>query len=98
MVKKVSNVTNIPLILRPLMEADTIVYSVSGHGAIISGLGGSIRQELKPGDFALIPAFAEHQEVNDSDADIVWVISRGGRNPTVHNLEGWRKVESKSTV
>jgi len=68
------------------------VYSVSGHGAILSGPNGSIRHELKPGDFALIPAFTEHQEVNDSDADIVWVISRGGRIPIVQNLDGWTKA------
>ena len=29
--------------------------------------GGKRKQHLKPGDFALIPAFAEHQEVNESD-------------------------------
>jgi len=70
---------------------DTIVYAASGHGAIVSGPNGSKRQELAPGDFALIPAYAEHQEVNDSAEDVVWIITRGGRNPIVHNLEGWDK-------
>lgn len=70
---------------------DTIVYAASGYGAIISGPDGSKRQELGPGDFALIPAYAEHQEVNDSDEEVVWIITRGGRNPIVHNLEGWGK-------
>jgi uncharacterized RmlC-like cupin family protein len=69
---------------------DTIVYAAKGHGTIVSE-GGKKRQDLEPGDFALIPAFVEHQEVNDSDADIVWVITRGGRNPIVQNLEGWSK-------
>ncbi|KAF1913673.1 RmlC-like cupin domain-containing protein [Ampelomyces quisqualis] len=73
-------------------EEDTIVYAASGHGAIVSGPDGSKRQELAPGDFALIPAYAEHQEVNDSDKDVVWIITRGGRNPIVHNLEGWSKA------
>ncbi|KAH7406002.1 RmlC-like cupin domain-containing protein [Phaeosphaeria sp. MPI-PUGE-AT-0046c] len=73
-------------------EEDTIVYAASGHGAIVSGPDGSNRQELAPGDFALIPAYAEHQEVNDSDNDVVWIITRGGRNPVVHNLDGWSKA------
>ncbi|PSN69853.1 hypothetical protein BS50DRAFT_631823 [Corynespora cassiicola Philippines] len=72
-------------------EEDTIVYAAKGHGAIVSGANGNRRHELAPGDFALIPAYTEHQEVNDSDDDIVWIISRGGRNPIVHNLEGWAK-------
>ncbi|KAF2176992.1 hypothetical protein K469DRAFT_677875 [Zopfia rhizophila CBS 207.26] len=72
-------------------EEDTIVYAAKGQGAIVSGPNGSIRQELSPGDFALIPAYAEHQEVNDSDSEVVWIIHRGGRNPIVHNLEGWGK-------
>lgn len=68
---------------------NTIVFAFSGHGAIVSE-GGKKRQELGPGDFALIPAFAEHQEVNDSDEDVVWSIVRSGRNPDVVNLpEGW---------
>ncbi|KAF2815112.1 uncharacterized protein BDZ99DRAFT_190685 [Mytilinidion resinicola] len=70
-------------------EEDTIVYAAKGHGTIVSGLNGSKRQDLGPGDFALIPAYAEHQEVNDSDEDIVWIITRGGRNPIVENLKGW---------
>ncbi|KAF2254937.1 hypothetical protein BU26DRAFT_514768 [Trematosphaeria pertusa] len=72
-------------------EEDTIVYAASGHGAIVWGPDGSKRQELSPGDFALIPAYAEHQEVNDSDDEVKWIITRGGRNPIVHNLQGWGK-------
>ncbi|KAF4308804.1 Cupin RmlC-type [Botryosphaeria dothidea] len=67
---------------------DTLVYAVSGHGSIVSD-NGRTRQDLAPGDFALIPAFAQHQEVNDGDADVVWVIARGGRTPIVVNLDGW---------
>lgn len=37
-------------------SADTIVYAVSGRGAIVSE-DGKKRQELLPGDFALIPAY-----------------------------------------
>jgi len=62
---------------------------VSGNGTVVSGPDGSNRQDLSPGDWALIPAYAEHQEVNDGDEDVVWVIHRGGRTPIVYNLEGW---------
>lgn len=47
------------------------------------------RQDLAPGDFALIPAFAEHQEVNDGDEEVTWIITRSGRTPVVENLDSW---------
>jgi len=75
----------------PEIMADTIVYAAKGHGALVSGSNGNKRQELAPGDFALIPAYSEHQEVNDSDEDVVWIITWGGRNPVVENLEAWSK-------
>ncbi|KAI1738457.1 RmlC-like cupin domain-containing protein [Xylaria scruposa] len=67
---------------------DTVVYAVSGRGAIVVE-GGRKRIELAPGDYALIPAFTEHQEVNDGDEDVVWTIVRSGRVPEVVNLTGW---------
>ncbi|KAF1349995.1 RmlC-like cupin domain-containing protein [Delphinella strobiligena] len=71
-------------------EQDTIVYAASGHGTVVSE-GGKKRQDLSPGDFALIPAYAEHQEVNDGDDDVTWIITRSGKDPIVSNLEGWGK-------
>lgn len=71
-------------------DQDTIVYAVRGHGTVISE-GGKKRQDLSPGDFALIPAYAEHQEVNDGDEEVTWVITRSGRRPVIENLEGWGK-------
>lgn len=71
-------------------DEDTVVFAFSGHGAVVSN-GGKSRQELAPGDFALIPAYAEHQEVNDGDEDVVWCIVRSGREPKVVNVEGWGK-------
>ena len=67
---------------------DTIVFCVRGHGAVVSE-GGRKRQSLAPGDFALIPAYAEHQEVNDGDEELEWIITRSGRVPAVENLAGW---------
>ena len=69
-------------------EQDTIVYAVRGHGTVVSE-GGKKRQDLSPGDFALIPAYAEHQEANDGDEEVTWIITRSGRTPIVENLEGW---------
>jgi len=81
-------------------EQDTIVYAVAGEGAVVSSSEkgkGDVRQKLKPGDWALIPAYREHQEVNDGDQEVVWVIVRSGNGgvPVVHNLAGWggSKVE-----
>ena len=48
------------------------------------------KQDLSPGDWALIPAYAEHQEVNETDTEAVWVIVRApGGVPVVENLESW---------
>jgi len=54
-------------------DQDTVVFAFSGHGAVVSE-GGKKRQQLAPGDYALIPAYAEHQEINDGDEDVVWCI------------------------
>lgn len=69
-------------------DQDTVVFAFSGHGTVVSE-GGKKREDLAPGDYALIPAYAEHQEVNDGDEDVVWCIVRSGRQPKVTNLEGW---------
>ena len=67
---------------------DTVVYCLRGRGAVVSE-GGTKKQILEKGDFALIPAHAEHQEVNDGDEEVEWIITRSGRVPFVENLEGW---------
>jgi uncharacterized RmlC-like cupin family protein len=67
---------------------DTIVYAVSRRGTVVSE-GGAKRVDLEPGDYALIPAFIEHQEVNDGDEEVVWSIFRSRRTPEVVNLTGW---------
>lgn len=68
---------------------DTIVYAVSGHGQVVSD-GGKQIDRLAPGDWALIPQGREHQEVNEGDEEVVWVICRApGGTPEVVNLTGW---------
>ncbi|KAK5135122.1 hypothetical protein LTR08_005647 [Meristemomyces frigidus] len=69
-------------------DQDTVVFAFSGHGTIVSD-GGKKKQQLAPGDYALIPAHAEHQETNESDDDVVWCIVRSGKQPEVVNIEGW---------
>lgn len=49
---------------------DTIVYAVSGHGAIVSE-NGKRRQELAPGDFALIPAYVCKTCVNSFEMILI---------------------------
>lgn len=71
-------------------DQDTVVFAFSGYGTIVSD-GGRKKEKLAPGDYALIPAYAEHQEVNESNEDVVWCIVRSGREPKVKNIEGWGK-------
>jgi hypothetical protein len=66
----------------PPRAQDTIIYAASGHGTIVLE-GEKKRQDLAPGDFALIPAYAEHQEVNDGNEEAVWVIAGSGSEPVV---------------
>ncbi|GAP93084.1 hypothetical protein SAMD00023353_10400070 [Rosellinia necatrix] len=68
---------------------DTIVYAIRGTGGSIVSEGGARRVRLEPGDYAVVPAYAEHQEVNDGDGDVVWAVVRSGPVPEVVNLTGW---------
>ncbi|CAN8101282.1 unnamed protein product [Discula destructiva] len=48
------------------------------------------RLELQGGDFALIPAWSEHQVVNEAvDKDVSWVVFRYGAEPIQVDLDGW---------
>ncbi|KAL2174836.1 uncharacterized protein P884DRAFT_279771 [Thermothelomyces heterothallicus CBS 202.75] len=78
---------------------ETIIYAVSGKGAILSQPTGDDeepeRHDLDPGDFAFIPAWTEHQAVNDSEVDWHLVIIRSGSHPVEVNLTGWGGAEIK---
>ena len=74
-------------------DQDTVVFAFSGHGTIVSE-SGKKKETLAPGDYALIPAYAEHQEVNEGEEEVVWCIVRSGREPKVVNLGGWGEGES----
>ncbi|KAI1876248.1 hypothetical protein JX265_000505 [Neoarthrinium moseri] len=68
---------------------DTVVFCAAGSGGAIVSEGGRRRAGLEPGDFCLIPAYMEHQEVNDGDDELVLCVVRSGRSPCVVNLDGW---------
>ncbi|KAF4553168.1 Hypothetical protein D9617_8g051820 [Elsinoe fawcettii] len=69
-------------------EQDTIIYALSGNGSVLTE-GGKKRVDLGPGDFCLIPKGLEHQEVNESDDEVVWVITRSGDSANVVNVDKW---------
>lgn len=69
------------------------MYAVKGFGSLVTSSPdgeGDLKTTLKPGDWALIPAYREHQEVTDGEEELTWVIVRapGGKPETV-NLTGW---------
>ena len=53
------------------------------------------RNEMTPGDFAFVPAWTEHQLLNESDETAVLVVIRSGPHPTVVNLTEWGGPEAK---
>ncbi|OHF04666.1 cupin, partial [Colletotrichum orchidophilum] len=75
-----------------LCASDTIVYMASGTGILFvsPGAGQEVkRHELSSGDFAFIPSWTEHQLLNESDQDTVWVITRSGSQPVTVGLTDW---------
>ncbi|EME89662.1 uncharacterized protein MYCFIDRAFT_193524 [Pseudocercospora fijiensis CIRAD86] len=76
-------------------EENTIVFAHAGHGVIVFD-GGKRTQELEPGDFALIPAFVEHQEVNESDeSTLVYLVKwQDGSDKGAHNIPGNQYVKN----
>lgn len=64
-----------------------IIYAVRGHGSVVSDRG-ETRQDLVTGDFALIPAFAEHRGISGEDEEVFWVIVCSGGMPIVKSLSG----------
>lgn len=55
------------------------------------------RHELTKGDFAFIPAWTEHQALNQSEEeDLMWVVIRTGPSPVEVNLTEWEGPEAKN--
>ncbi|KAI1398048.1 RmlC-like cupin [Hypoxylon fuscum] len=54
------------------------------------------RHDLSAGDFAFIPPWTEHQEINETDENVVWILIRSGPEPVVVYLTGWGGGEAKA--
>lgn len=71
---------------------DAIIYAVSGTGVLIvkEGFDDTLkRHTIKPGGFAFIPAWTEHRIENESDVDVVWVVTKSGPRPVGAVLQDW---------
>jgi uncharacterized RmlC-like cupin family protein len=78
---------------------ETIIYAASGKGVLVTNPSGEEqlkRHELSAGDFAFIPPWTEHQEINETDEDVVWVLIRSGPEPVVVWLTGWDGDRAKA--
>ncbi len=55
-----------------------------------------VRHELGQGDFAFVPAWTEHQVLNESDdTDLIWVVTRSGPVPVEVDLVDWGGDEAR---
>ncbi|KAK1752982.1 RmlC-like cupin domain-containing protein [Echria macrotheca] len=84
--------------IRHNAEQDAIIYAVSGTGVLLwIPNDEEVEEEEKPerqiiekGDFAFIPAWREHQVLNESkDQDLHWVVIRSGPAPVEVDLLHW---------
>ncbi|KAK4653851.1 hypothetical protein QC762_511340 [Podospora pseudocomata] len=82
-------------------EQETIIYVTSGTGVLLAQPKDEDEQHperhvLGKGDFAYIPAWLEHQAVNQSEVeDLVMVVVRSGSAPVEVNLRSWGGAEVK---
>ncbi|TLS30124.1 hypothetical protein PpBr36_03277 [Pyricularia pennisetigena] len=86
-------------------EHDTIIYAASGRGLLATSPPENYsddeeqpprQQELEPGDFAFVPAWTEHQLINKTDEQVVWIVIQGGPAPIVVPLTGWGGAEAEA--
>lgn len=84
---------------RALILQETIIFAAAGKGTLVTNPGGEKelqRHELSVGDFAFVPPWTEHQEINESDEELVWVIIRNGSTPILVYLKDWGGDEQKA--
>jgi uncharacterized RmlC-like cupin family protein len=68
-------------------EQHTIVYVLSGTSYVRWGDRGEFDTTLHAGNFAFVPAWLPHQEINPSnDTSFQWVVVRSTPEPVVVNL------------
>ncbi|KAI1812130.1 RmlC-like cupin domain-containing protein [Poronia punctata] len=82
-----------------MCATETIIYAAAGKGILVTnpaGEGQLKRHELSAGDFAFVPPWTEHQEINETDDDVVWILVRTGPEPVVVWLTGWDGDHAKA--
>lgn len=83
-----------------LVVEDAIIYVASGKGLLLTSPkdeeSDPERHELTQGDFVFIPAWTEHQALNEAEGDMVWVIIRSGSQPVEVSLTDWGGPQMKS--
>lgn len=71
---------------------DAIIYAVSGTGVLLVNEGFEEEPRhhtLTAGDFAFVPAWTEHQMLNNTDAELVMVVIQSGSRPVGAILTDW---------
>ncbi|CCC13824.1 unnamed protein product [Sordaria macrospora k-hell] len=108
-VNKLDKVCSTVLILSPTSystirhygEQDAIIYVALGRGVLLTASKDEEdsepeRHELSQGDFAAVPAWTEHQVLNESaEQDTHWVIIRSGSHPVEVHLKGWGRGKAE---
>ncbi|KJZ75391.1 hypothetical protein HIM_05317 [Hirsutella minnesotensis 3608] len=82
--------------IRHNSEQDAIIYAASGTARLLvkEGFEGKVyTHELGQGDFAFVPAWTEHQVQNDTDNDVVWILTQSGSHPVGAILADWGEKE-----
>ncbi|KAK3689550.1 hypothetical protein B0T22DRAFT_377745 [Podospora appendiculata] len=81
---------------------DAIIYAAAGTGVLLSSPKDEgdepERFPLGQGDFAVVPSWTEHQALNESEVDVLWVIIRSGSSPVEVNLTDWGGAEAKEPL
>ena len=69
-------------------ELETVIYVLRGRARIRWGDRLEFCDEAGPGDFAYVPPYVPHQEINArSDVPCEAVVVRSGQDPVVVNLD-----------
>ncbi|KAK6949042.1 hypothetical protein Daesc_009115 [Daldinia eschscholtzii] len=92
-----SNIVDSPNSQAPMLISSTPPWRArQGHVTSAGADEEPKRHELSPGDFAFIPPWTEHQEINETDENVVWILIRSGPEPVVVYLTGWGGDEAKA--
>jgi len=77
------------------LNCESSIYVASGHGRVLTGANLDHALLIEPGDFLFVPPDAPHVVINDSDTDLVLVVSR---NTSAEKVQDYRPVSERQTV